>query len=310
MLLLNWSHFWGFARQGWRFARPHTIIGTSLSVVALWAIALFTTPHPFTPQTLFTLALAWLACLAGNVYIVGLNQLFDIEIDRINKPHLPLAAGAFTRRQGQRIVAIAALLALALSLGGLWLWLTVAVSMVIGTAYSMPPIRLKRFSFWAAFCILTVRGGVVNLGLSQHFSQQFGSAGIPAGPVWILTGFILLFSIAIALFKDMPDLEGDRHYQIQTLTLTLGKPAVFALCCTLIAFCYGVMIAVGLLAIPGLDPNIMILGHLVLFLALGWRSRRVDLGNKGAIARFYQFIWLLFFAEYFLFPLACWRALN
>jgi len=71
-----------------------------------------------------------------------------------------------------------------------------------------------------------------------------------------------------------------------------------------------VMIAVGLLAIPGLDPNIMILGHLVLFLALGWRSRRVDLGNKGAIARFYQFIWLLFFAEYFLFPLACWRALN
>lgn len=304
------SYFWGFARQGWRFSRPHTIIGTSLSVVALWAIALFTTAHPFNLQTLLTLALAWLACLAGNVYIVGLNQLFDIEIDRINKPHLPLAAGAFTRRQSQRIVAIAACLALTLSLGGAWLWGTVALSLAIGTAYSAPPLRLKRFSFWAALCILTVRGVVVNLGLSQHFSQQFGGTGIPAGPVWILTGFILLFSIAIALFKDIPDLEGDRQYQIQTLTIILGKPAVFGLCCALIAFCYGTMMAVGLLALPGVAPEIMIGGHLLLLLALGWRSRQVNLEDKGAIARFYQFIWLLFFAEYFLFPLACWCDLH
>lgn len=309
MTFTLWSDLPRWARQGWRFSRPHTIIGTSLSVVALWAIALFTTGQPLTLGAILTLALAWLACLAGNLYIVGLNQLFDIDIDRINKPHLPLAAGAFTRRQGWRIVAIAAFLALTLSIGGLWLWLTVALSLGIGTAYSVPPIRLKRFSFWAAFCILAVRGVVVNLGLSGHFNQQFDGAGIP-GPVWILTGFVLLFSIAIALFKDVPDLEGDRHYQIQTLTIALGKPAVFALCCTLIAFCYGLMIAVGLLALPGLAPSIMIGGHLVLLLALGWRSRRVDLGDKGAIARFYQFIWLLFFAEYFLFPLACWAALN
>ena len=33
------------------------------------------------------------AALLMNVYIVGLNQLFDIELDRINKPELPLAAG-------------------------------------------------------------------------------------------------------------------------------------------------------------------------------------------------------------------------
>jgi len=28
---------------------------------------------------------------------VGLNQLEDVAIDRINKPHLPLAAGEFSR---------------------------------------------------------------------------------------------------------------------------------------------------------------------------------------------------------------------
>ena len=28
-----------------------------------------------------------------NIYIVGLNQLHDVEIDRVNKPYLPLASG-------------------------------------------------------------------------------------------------------------------------------------------------------------------------------------------------------------------------
>ena len=37
-----------------------------------------------------------------NVFIVGVNQLTDVEIDRINKPFLPIAAGdlCFARRAG------------------------------------------------------------------------------------------------------------------------------------------------------------------------------------------------------------------
>src|SRR3712207_8755450 len=50
-----------------------------------------------TVESLEQLLGAMLACLCGNVYIVGLNQLEDVEIDRINKPHLPIAAGEFSR---------------------------------------------------------------------------------------------------------------------------------------------------------------------------------------------------------------------
>jgi homogentisate phytyltransferase/homogentisate geranylgeranyltransferase len=92
-----------------------------------------------------------LACLCGNVYIVGLNQLEDIEIDRINKPHLPLAAGEYTPRMAAMIVAIAGSLAILLAfLQGPFLLAMVSLSLGLGTAYSLPPIRLKRFSFWAA----------------------------------------------------------------------------------------------------------------------------------------------------------------
>ena len=34
-----------------------------------------------------------LALLCGNGYIVGINQLYDVDIDMVNKPYLPIAAG-------------------------------------------------------------------------------------------------------------------------------------------------------------------------------------------------------------------------
>jgi len=39
-----------------------------------------------------------------NLYITGLNQLYDIELDRVNKPTLPLAAGDMSPAVGTAIV--------------------------------------------------------------------------------------------------------------------------------------------------------------------------------------------------------------
>lgn len=289
----------------WKFSRPHTIIGTSLSVLSLYAIALATTSSSITATNLGQLLGAWLACLCGNVYIVGLNQLEDVAIDQINKPHLPVAAGEFSQSQGQRIVAIAGVGALALAgwLGG-WLLVTVAVSLAIGTAYSLPPIRLKRFPFWAALCIFTVRGVIVNLGLFGHFSQKLVGRGFFPPSVWVLTGFILVFTVAIAIFKDVPDLEGDKQYNITTFTLILGKQAVFNLARWIISVCYLSTIGFAIW-LNALNTWFVVTTHLGLLGLLWWRSGSVDLEQKSAIARFYQFIWKLFFLEYLLFPLAC-----
>ncbi|MGB7412626.1 MAG: homogentisate phytyltransferase, partial [Thermosynechococcaceae cyanobacterium] len=88
----------------WTFSRPHTIIGTSLSV---WGMALITLSvllprSAIEPAATFLLLAvgAWIPCLCGNVYIVGLNQLTDVGIDRINKPNLTLASGAFSQAEG------------------------------------------------------------------------------------------------------------------------------------------------------------------------------------------------------------------
>ena len=257
---------------------------------------------------LSALLIPLLICLAGNVYIVGLNQLEDIAIDRINKPHLPLASEEFSRSQGRWIVALMGGIAvLGSAFQGVYLMEMVWVSVLIGTAYSQPPVRLKRFPLMASLCIFTVRGVVVNLGLFLHFQQRWGGAtGLPPA-IWALTAFVLLFTFAIAIFKDIPDLEGDRRYNISTFTLRLGAVAVFNLARWVLTLCYGGMI-VGSLALPDVHAPLIMITHLGLLALLWIRSLSVDLGDRPSIARFYQFIWKLFFLEYLLFPLACWVA--
>ena len=42
--------------------------------------------------------------------------------------------------------------------------------------------------------------------------------------MWALTAFVLPFSLAIAILKDVPDAEGDRRRRIATFTVRHGGP--------------------------------------------------------------------------------------
>ncbi len=303
----------------WEFSRPHTIIGTTLSVLALYAIAQST--RLFMNPILVPLAFAWLACICGNIYIVGLNQLEDVEIDKINKPYLPIASGAFSRKTGELIVIATVIIAVVTAvLQGPFLLATVGVSLAIGTAYSLPPIRLKRFPFWAALCIFTVRGAIVNLGLFLHFNWVLGlgraksvftgwslnslSLAIPA-EVWVLTVFVIVFTFAIAIFKDIPDMEGDKQYNITTLTIELGKRAVFNLSRWVLTVCYLGATLAGAVVLSNVNLVFLAVAHLVALGLMWFWSVKVDLDEQKEIAGFYQFIWKLFFLEYLIFPAAC-----
>lgn len=299
----------------WKFSRPHTIIGTSLSVWGLALITLSVLPSSQAllenvGQWLLLTIGAWIPCLCGNVYIVGLNQLTDVGIDRINKPNLPLASGAFSQREGVCIVLTAGLLALLLAgFQGAYLFGMVAASLAIGTAYSLPPIRLKRFAFWAALCIFGVRGVIVNLGLFWHFHQRWtGNAGGVPPQVWMLTGFIVVYTFAIAIFKDIPDLEGDRKFRIRTLTVRLGGQTVFNLALGTITACYCGMMLAAAFILPLYPTLLIVFSHLGLLVVLWQSSKNVNLRDRQTVRQFYQLIWKLFFVEYLLFPFAClWR---
>src|SRR3954465_5948787 len=148
----------------WRFARPHTIVGTTLSVLALYAIAAVEYAGDALDAKLFDLGWTLVAAWGVNVFIVGINQAEDVEIDRINKPFLPIAAGDLSPAAARRIVAASAVIPLVLAVtqggggrGG------VALGLGVGMASSVPPLRLKRFPLLASLSITFVRSAVVNV---------------------------------------------------------------------------------------------------------------------------------------------------
>ena len=59
-------------------------------------------------------ALGVLALLLGNLFIVGINQIYDVKIDVINKPFLPIAAGRISPRAAWWLVACSGLTGLAI----------------------------------------------------------------------------------------------------------------------------------------------------------------------------------------------------
>ncbi len=284
-----------------RFSRLHTIVGTSLSVSALYLIA---ASHAHQWDALLWLY-ALLACLAANIYIVGLNQVTDVEIDRINKPYLPLASGAYSMQTGMRIILIALFISLIVALHqGRFLALCVLLSLFLGTAYSLPPIRLKRFHIWAALCIIAVRGIIVNLFLFVHFYEHLGGRQYIAPEVLLLTSIIFTFGIVIAWFKDIPDAAGDEQFKIRTLALRLGAKQVWLIGSIVLTLgLLGIVIAAVFTRMHS-NNSIIALGNLGIFLAFWWLNGRLDLKNAASIARFYQSVWILFFLEYITFALA------
>ena len=294
----------------WQFSRPHTIVGTTLSVAALYVMAGVSVGQLLDSGAVAITAL--ITCLLANVYIVGLNQLTDVEIDRINKPQLPIARGDLSTAQGIFIIIFCLVLSLGSALyQGQFLFLTVIASLGIGTAYSLPPIRLKRFPFWAAVCIFGVRGIVVNWGLYLHFNLVLnGDITVPTS-IWVLSMFILVFTYVIAIFKDMPDTDGDRQFNIATLSIKWGQLAVFNLSKTILMCLYITTTILGIgYGILGHFPS-LILGicHGLLAIIFFLHSNRINLGDRKAITDFYQFIWRLFYLEYLIFPLSAINSL-
>ena len=89
-------------RALYKFTRPHTIRGTILASIAGTIRALIDTPGAIANAKwgymLPRACLGMFALLLGNAFIVGINQIFDEDIDKLNKPFLPVANGEMSKR--------------------------------------------------------------------------------------------------------------------------------------------------------------------------------------------------------------------
>ena len=171
-----------------------------------------------------------------------------MDIDKVNKPFLPVASGEMSMA-----FAWAAVAALAVAGAGIvyFNFGTLIVSLYafglfLGTIYSVPPLRLKRFPFPAFLIIATVRGFLLNFGVYYATRAALGAPFSWDPPITFITSFVTLFAMVIAVTKDLSDVKGDREFNIQTFATQLGVPAIAKLAAFALLANYAVSIGLGL----------------------------------------------------------------
>ena len=286
----------------WRFSRPHTIIGSLLSTWSLYFMSAYPQAEVKNQIGLFLLTL--ISAIGCNLYIVCLNQITDIELDKLNKPHLPLASGEISRSTARVIIAVSALVSVISAYSAGWLMFALVLIVgALGTAYSVPPLKFKKHHLGAAFSITLVRGVLVNILMFLHFQWEIADTLEFPLYMWPLVLFMILFSIGIAWLKDIPDIKGDRNHGIETLAVNLGSRWVFRGAISLVSFSYLMLVLWGFVGLPGFNTVFLSFFHFVVWVLFLLGSLKANPFIKKDVKVFYRFYWVLFFVEYLFYPL-------
>ncbi len=223
-----------------QLARPFTLLPPLLGIVsgAVCAWGSVHNPDParqLTWSVIATVALGSLCASFMNAASNALNQIYDLEIDRINKPTRPLVTGELSLRE----VWIFTWVLYALALVPTWLvvvfpytswgeklraplpahqtFFIYLVGLVATFVYSAPALgRTKAHGMWANFTIAVPRGMLLKV------AGWAMVATIGYTEPWFIGAVIALFLMGAASTKDFADIEGDRAGGCRTPPILYG----------------------------------------------------------------------------------------
>jgi 4-hydroxybenzoate polyprenyltransferase len=212
----------GRARLYLELSRPFTLVAPALGVVSGAVTAAGAAPRePWSPGLLVYPALGALMAATLNAANNALNQIYDLEIDRINKPARPLTRGRLTIREAWVFTwttyALALVLAWLVAPGGrhecFWIVLLATVATFV---YSCPPLRTKQRGIWANLTIAIPRGVLLKVAGWSCVKTVFGVEP------WFIGAIFGLFLLGASTTKDFADMAGDASGGCRTLPIVYG----------------------------------------------------------------------------------------
>jgi 4-hydroxybenzoate polyprenyltransferase len=210
------------ARAYLEFARPFTLAAPALGFASAAITAAGAHPRESWDGDLIVFPVVGTVMAAVlNAASNALNQIYDLEIDRVNKPGRPLPSGKLTRREAWAFTIAAYAVAIALA----WLvapggrrecFTIVLAAALITVLYSVPPVRTKRLGIWANLTIAVPRGLLLKVA--------GWSAVKPIGTIepWFIGAIFGLFLLGASTTKDFADIDGDARGGCRTLPIVYG----------------------------------------------------------------------------------------
>lgn len=301
------GHTFGQWLRGlYRFSRPESTLG---SVVMSTAIATALLPAlPYDPMVFAKIAACILSLALWTIASHGINQIYDLPVDRINKPNFPLPSGVMTLKQAWVVSLGTGLVGSLLAWWAMPLWLATSfVTALTWTtvAYSIPHFgsHTIRQSPWLTKLIgVTFRGVIypATTFLTVWFLATESSFGF-VYLAFILT-FAILFCIGMNIFEDIPDMQGDQEGGYRSFALALGASKTALICgaAFIIAF---LGLTLWILTFPQLfrvQLGLTVEALLLLVFATEFsRLFRSELRPDGSGAKpFYTFLWRLYALQY------------
>jgi 4-hydroxybenzoate polyprenyltransferase len=203
-------------------SRPFTLVAPALGVVSGAVTAAGAAPRePWSTSLLVYPALGALMAATLNSANNALNQIYDLEIDRINKPTRPLTSGRLTIRDAWIFTwtayAAALVLAWLVAPGGRHECFWIVVAATIATfVYSCPPLRTKQRGIWANVTIAIPRGVLLKVAGWSCVKTVVGLEP------WYIGMIFGLFLLGASTTKDFADMEGDARGGCRTLPIVYG----------------------------------------------------------------------------------------
>ncbi|MCL5068961.1 MAG: UbiA family prenyltransferase, partial [Thaumarchaeota archaeon] len=173
---------------------------------------LIATRGSFIPEILI---LAPLSTFLISLAVYLLNDLFDLEVDKINAPNRPLATQAVSRKEAIVFVLVlnCAGVAVALFLGPLAF--TIALfEILIGVLYSIRP-----FNFKDRFIVKTL-----SIGAGGILANIFGgvASGVVNADLIFCSAMFLVFIFSTSPLNDLADYVGDKSQNRKTIPIVIG----------------------------------------------------------------------------------------
>jgi 4-hydroxybenzoate polyprenyltransferase len=228
-------------------ARPFTLLPPLLGIVsgAVCAWGSAHNPDPsraLTGSVIMTVVLGSVCAAFLNAANNSLNQIYDLEIDRINKPKRPLVTGELSLRQAWIFTWIM------YALGTIPTWLVVPypyttwqqklfapigehecffiylIALVATFIYSVPALgRTKAHPLGANITIAIPRGCLLKVAGWTMVAYAFSAKSVFASSEpWFIGAIFMFFLLGAASTKDFSDMEGDRAGGCRTLPIVYG----------------------------------------------------------------------------------------
>jgi chlorophyll/bacteriochlorophyll a synthase len=204
------------------FSRPFTLVAPALGFASGAATAAGAAPREaWSTDLLLYPCLGLVMAAVLNAASNALNQIYDLDIDRINKPKRSLPSGRLSVRDAWIFTWAAYVAALVLA----WLvapggrhecfWIVV-VATLITVMYSAPPLRTKRLGIWANVTIAIPRGVLLKVAGWSAVKTIFGTEP------WFIGSIFGLFLLGASTTKDFADMDGDARGGCRTLPIIYG----------------------------------------------------------------------------------------